>query len=80
MTPREFSYALDGYQMRDEREWIKCATLIAYLGWRKEPTTVKKIYEEITGKEAGDFDRIAGFGGDEEKLDYFVKHQKKPGA
>lgn len=80
MTPREFAYALEGLKLREERDWVKCATLIAYLGWHKEPTSVKKIFEQITGTQSGDFDRVAGFGGREEDLDLFVKHQKKPGA
>ena len=64
MTPREFSYALEGYRTQDERGWAKCATLIAYLGWHKEPTSPKKIYDQILGRsDEAEFERLAGIKG-----------------
>lgn len=52
---------MDGDREREDRAWAKLATLIAYLGWHKDPVSPKHIYDQIRGvpDESG-FEKLAG--------------------
>ena len=75
---------MEGYQWREDRDWEKVATLIAYLRWSTQPVSPQHILDEIRGRPGADaerqFEAVAGMQDSEAAFDEIVRHQAEKKA